>query len=513
MRRLCLLSLGFVLLFAAPGAPQHVSAQLAHGGITVAWDAVPQAVSYRVYRGTRSHGEGTTPYAGNITSLFFVNTHVNKGVRYYYQVTAVGPGGAESARSAEVSSIIGAPVPAPKPRPSPTAASHSGINWGALLAISLLLLLGAGIAFLVWQRGTVAHVTAQLRAMPARRDHPSAPLMPPADTLGAVANFPSSPYDDIAPPRPPEVALPGSVFPGEGLVSRFGAATPPVSSVPTGALADPEPLNEIFGDGNTTFSSSSTISSQPLLPNHMRQLDRDAAPWPVAGGIPRPPIDQPNDTRTLLFIIAGALIAVGFLSFIVYAYFASSGGNGTTITGHPAPVGTAATTAPQPTATAAPSPSPVAVAPGIAIAAGGPGAGNFVADTDVSGGNTDTTHDHIDRSNVIDPAPEKVYQSERWGDSFTYTIPNLTAGAQYRVRLHFAEIYFKQPGQRLFNVAINGQPVLHEFDIVAEAGGPDVAIVKEFMTTADANGQITILFTDGSQNHPKISGIEIIAAP
>jgi len=46
---------------------------------------------------------------------------------------------------------------------------------------------------------------------------------------------------------------------------------------------------------------------------------------------------------------------------------------------------------------------------------------------------------------VTDPAPQAVYQTVRYGN-FTYTIPNLTPGGTYRVRLHFAELFGNNPG-------------------------------------------------------------------
>jgi hypothetical protein len=109
-----------------------------------------------------------------------------------------------------------------------------------------------------------------------------------------------------------------------------------------------------------------------------------------------------------------------------------------------------------------------------------------------------------------------VYQSERIGASFTYTIPSLytfpsfTLAKEYTVRLHFNEFFFSQPGQRIFNVAINGTTVLSNFDIIAQAGGQNKAIVKEFSATATSEGYITIQFGPASMNVAKVSGIEII---
>ncbi len=50
----------------------------------------------------------------------------------------------------------------------------------------------------------------------------------------------------------------------------------------------------------------------------------------------------------------------------------------------------------------------------------------------------------------------------------------------YTVRLHFAEPDIVQPGERVFDVLLQGEPVLQGFDIVQATGKPRRAIVKEF---------------------------------
>ena len=54
----------------------------------------------------------------------------------------------------------------------------------------------------------------------------------------------------------------------------------------------------------------------------------------------------------------------------------------------------------------------------------------------------------IDVTGITNPAPEIVYQSERWGTNFSYTFSNLTVGAAYYVRLHFSEHNWTNVGQR-----------------------------------------------------------------
>ena len=134
----------------------------------------------------------------------------------------------------------------------------------------------------------------------------------------------------------------------------------------------------------------------------------------------------------------------------------------------------------------------------------------FSADQYGSGGTLRTVTNTIDMSGVTGstPAPQNVYKSERYGNS-TYTIPGLTAGTQYTVRLHFAELYQTAVGARRFNVAINGSTVLNNFDIYATTGARYKAVIREFTATANGSGQIVITFTTVTDN-ATIEGIEII---
>jgi hypothetical protein len=133
----------------------------------------------------------------------------------------------------------------------------------------------------------------------------------------------------------------------------------------------------------------------------------------------------------------------------------------------------------------------------------------FAQDRDYQGGKTDSMPDTGKAIDTQTPnaAPAAVYQSERWGKS-TYTIP-VRKGPPCTVRLHFAEAKL-EPGQRKFNVDINGRRVLNDYDIAAEAG-KDKAVVKDFPSVSpDANGNIVIAFTRGTADEPKICGIQIL---
>lgn len=81
-----------------------------------------------------------------------------------------------------------------------------------------------------------------------------------------------------------------------------------------------------------------------------------------------------------------------------------------------------------------------------------------------------------------DPA---LYRIQRFGkaDNQRFVLTGLPHGP-VQVTLLFAETYFKQPDARKFDVVINGQTVLRDFDIFAESGGLNVALSKTFTVNA-----------------------------
>lgn len=145
----------------------------------------------------------------------------------------------------------------------------------------------------------------------------------------------------------------------------------------------------------------------------------------------------------------------------------------------------------------------------IRINSGGPAVGNFNADNSFSGGFAATNANNIITNGIPNAAPPGVYQSERWADN-TYAIQGLVPNTSYTVRLHFAENVLNGPNQRLFNVTINGNLVLANFDIFAAAGGANIANVQEFTATSDGSGQIQIHYIPGSADNPKSSGLEVL---
>jgi serine/threonine protein kinase len=181
----------------------------------------------------------------------------------------------------------------------------------------------------------------------------------------------------------------------------------------------------------------------------------------------------------------------------------------------PTPQSTVPLATPKPTVPPT-TPTPVGVG-SVRIDSGGSGSGSFGADEDFSditpgrpSRDSNNASNVIDTGSVSNPAPQSVYQSFRVGDCL-YTIPHLTPNASYTVRLHFAEVYWTQQGQRIFNVTLNGQVVLSNFDIIAAAGAANKAVVKQFVVQADSTGAITIQFKTVKDN-AQINAIEVLAA-
>ena len=107
---------------------------------------------------------------------------------------------------------------------------------------------------------------------------------------------------------------------------------------------------------------------------------------------------------------------------------------------------------------------------------------------------------------IVNSQDMPLYRSGRAGlyGDFAYNIP--VANGSYNVTLHFAEIQFWNKGDRIFNVAINGSPVLTNFDILANAA-PRAAFKQQFPVTV-TNGTLQIAVT-GVFRKGLLNGIQI----
>ena len=108
--------------------------------------------------------------------------------------------------------------------------------------------------------------------------------------------------------------------------------------------------------------------------------------------------------------------------------------------------------------------------------------------------------------------PAALFQSEiYYWTTFNWSFPVPEAG-DYDVRLYFAETYWTSPGERIFNVSVEGASPAHlqNIDMYAEAG-MDAAIVKAHTVNVN-DGTLNISLQPGSANYPMVRGIEVLPA-
>ncbi len=123
-----------------------------------------------------------------------------------------------------------------------------------------------------------------------------------------------------------------------------------------------------------------------------------------------------------------------------------------------------------------------------------------------------STRHGIDMSDpsIAGGTPEDLFQTQRRdsrrGDEMQWDFP-VTPGT-YEVRLYFAEIYrcAQSDGKRIFDVSIEGDPVLSSYDVYADVGGY-AGVVKSFQVMSDANLDIDFGHV---KRDPAITGIEIV---
>ena len=107
----------------------------------------------------------------------------------------------------------------------------------------------------------------------------------------------------------------------------------------------------------------------------------------------------------------------------------------------------------------------------------------------------------------------ELYLTARTG-VFSYKIP--LAPGTYELRLHFAETTYSPTSSlgggensRVFNIQLNGRPLLSQFDIVSDAGA-NTADLRVFRDIAPAKDGYLHLDFSGSLGMPIINAIEIV---
>ncbi|MDT0608489.1 malectin domain-containing carbohydrate-binding protein [Croceitalea rosinachiae] len=117
---------------------------------------------------------------------------------------------------------------------------------------------------------------------------------------------------------------------------------------------------------------------------------------------------------------------------------------------------------------------------------------------------------------IANTTDDFLYQTERFNAALEYAIPVAGTGP-YEVNLYFTELYFGAPGagseggdgSRIFDVIIEGNTVISNYDIHAEVGALS-AVIKSFSNINVIDGILNISLP-ASVNNGKISAIEVLS--
>lgn len=115
---------------------------------------------------------------------------------------------------------------------------------------------------------------------------------------------------------------------------------------------------------------------------------------------------------------------------------------------------------------------------------------------------------------IANTSNDALYQTERSATTnngtFSYTFP--VSSGRYKVVMHFAELYWTSAGRRLFDVSVEGNKVLDNYDIAQKVGV--ATATTETFTVSVSDGNLSVYFSaltsDGGRDRPEVGALEII---
>ena len=123
---------------------------------------------------------------------------------------------------------------------------------------------------------------------------------------------------------------------------------------------------------------------------------------------------------------------------------------------------------------------------------------------DFSEGSVSMGSSYSTTATVQASADAEIYQSERWSNYLAYVLP-VESGREYKLTLKFAEIYLSTNNSRLFDVTVDGQLFLDNYDVHAAAGGKNIAVDTSVSLTP-TNNYISLELR-ASKDNASIKGI------
>ncbi|MEL6493789.1 MAG: carbohydrate-binding protein [Cyanobacteria bacterium J06623_7] len=132
----------------------------------------------------------------------------------------------------------------------------------------------------------------------------------------------------------------------------------------------------------------------------------------------------------------------------------------------------------------------------------------WLADANFTGGQAST----VDRP-IVNTEDDFIYQSQRAGDNFSYSIP--VEDGNYQVNLYLAELDFDDSGAREFDVSLEGELALNNYDIFRNTrnafldGDNTAKIVQLDDLSIIRDGALNLDFAS-EINNATVGGIEIL---
>lgn len=513
--------LGYAAGLAVPtGVEAHPTSS---GSILVFWDAASGATSYNVYRSTTAGGEGGTPI-GSTTSTSYTDTGLTGGppTLYYYKVAAVN-GGRVSPQSVETAS------PA-TPRTSPGSGAVAGVSGNGGLVFYGKDGLGDGFD---WFNATPSQcekcpdwfpqwLTSQAGALT-----PGGTVVDMAYSDTAMLTFsnvvvPSAGLYNIdfrygfGPGLFPSVTnremglqVNGTVVTSHQRFPITGSFATYRSSVAQARLNAGRNTITLFAvtkhgisrvDEVTVTAASVALPSDPRNLTGVAKSGQVALSWTASTGataynVYRGTVFDGEATTPIATVTSPAFTDTGVTNGTLYFYEVaatnSAGISGDTNQIAVTPMAAGGTSG------------------AVSISCGGAAASPFVADASFGGGAASSTTHAINTSDWLTSSvpPQSVLQTNRHGQ-MTYRMGGFTPGQSRSVKLYFVEHFWTAAGKRLFNVIINGNQVLTDFDVFADAGGQYIAVQHTFTTTANPSGEVVVQFVSGVDN-PIVNGIVV----
>lgn len=108
-------------------------------------------------------------------------------------------------------------------------------------------------------------------------------------------------------------------------------------------------------------------------------------------------------------------------------------------------------------------------------------------------------------ANTDDP---ELYKREMWGQAGPIHTWRGLAPGKITVKLYMNDGYNSAPGQRVFDIAINGTTVARDLDIFARAGGKNRALVETFVADAP-DGTIRLSVPRVTANNATLAAVEL----